>query len=136
MAYPDLVTNLEVIQALYRAFAERDIPSILGIVDPQVEIQQTPVLPWGGEFKGWQGLDQFMDGLIHHIRSAVEITELIDAAESIVALGYTRGTVNRNGAPFEIRIAHVWTLREGKVLRFQPYIQTPGMLAILALPPT
>jgi ketosteroid isomerase-like protein len=39
--------------------------------------------------------------------------------------------VRANGAPFDVPEAHVWELRDGKVVRFTVYIDTPAMLAAL-----
>jgi uncharacterized protein len=36
-----------------------------------------------------------------------------------------------NGAPFDVAEAHVWELRNGKVVRFRAYIDTPAMLEAL-----
>ena len=36
-----------------------------------------------------------------------------------------------NGASFDIPEVHVWELRDGKVVRYQVYIDTPAMLDAL-----
>jgi ketosteroid isomerase-like protein len=36
-----------------------------------------------------------------------------------------------NGAPFDIPEVHVWELRDGKVVGFRAYIDTPAMLEAL-----
>jgi uncharacterized protein len=39
--------------------------------------------------------------------------------------------VLENGASFDIPEVHVWELRDGKIVRFQVYIDTPAMLDVL-----
>jgi ketosteroid isomerase-like protein len=125
------MTNLEIVQSFYQAAAKKDVAAALGLLAPDVVFRQTSALPWGGEYHGQFGIMQFFGELMARVDSTVEITEYIDAAESIVAIGYTRGTVKANGRPFEIRIAHLLTVREGKIAGFYPHIDTPGMLAVL-----
>lgn len=126
------MTNLEIVQTFYRAAATRDMATATGLLHPDIVFGQTPALPWGGEYRGLAGVQEFFGKLYGSIQSTVEMTEFIDAAESVVAIGWTRGTVNGSGAPFDIRIAHVLTLEGGKIVSFRPYINTPGMLAALA----
>jgi len=45
--------------------------------------------------------------------------------------GKTRGRVKTNGQPFDIRAVHVWTLKDGKGIRFEPNVDTPAMLKAL-----
>ena len=51
--------------------------------------------------------------------------------KDVVQTGRTRGTVRANGASFDIPEVHVWELRDGKVVRYQVYIDTPAMLDAL-----
>ena len=43
--------------------------------------------------------------------------------------GDTRGA---RGAAFDVAIAHVWTVRDGRVSRFEAYIDTPAMREALS----
>src|SRR3546814_9621077 len=57
------------------------------------------------------------------------VERMIDAGDRVVVVGRTHGTVNANGAPFDIPVVHVWTLHEGRAAAFEAYIDTPAMLA-------
>jgi ketosteroid isomerase-like protein len=39
--------------------------------------------------------------------------------------------VRASGNSFELRIVHVWTIGNGKITRFEAYIDTPVMLKAL-----
>ena len=45
--------------------------------------------------------------------------------------GRTAGTVNATGAAFDVDELHLLTVRDGRVVRFEAYIDTPAMLAAL-----
>ena len=124
-------SNVEAIQALYRAFLKRELMTILSLVDSGIEIRVTEMLPWGGTYKGLGGLKDFFSKLLDHLDSKVEFTEWIEAGDSVVAIGRSRGTVKANGNVFDIAIVHVWHLRDGKAVLFEPYIDMAAMLKAL-----
>ena|SRR5438270_2583686 len=124
-------SNVEAIQALYRAFLKRELMTILSLVDPGIEIRLTEQLPWGGTYKGLGGLKEFFGKLLENLDSKVEFSQWIESGESVVAVGRSHGKVNANGNEFDIPIVHVWHLRDGKAVLFEPYVDTAGMLKAL-----
>lgn len=73
----------------------------------------------------------FASKLLENLDSQVEMEELVEAGDRVVAIGHTRGRVRANQREFDVRAIHVWTLRDGKVIRFEAYIDTPKMLEAL-----
>ena len=124
-------SRVEVISALYEAFARRDLPKILELVHPEITVTQTPELPWGGDYVGVPGLQAFFGKLLEHIASQVTPEEYVEAGERVVMLGRTRGAVRANGSSFDFRAVHLWEVRDGRATRFEAYIDTPQMLAAL-----
>jgi ketosteroid isomerase-like protein len=61
----------------------------------------------------------------------VTTESLFAAGDHVVQAGRTRGKALANGASFDIPEVHVWELRDGKVVRYQVYIDTPAMLDAL-----
>ncbi|MBV9959877.1 MAG: nuclear transport factor 2 family protein [Acidobacteria bacterium] len=125
--------NAKLVSQAYEAFARRDVAAVMALVDPQIEVRQTELLPWGGTYTGTQGLLGFFTRLLSHVDSRVEVEEYIEAGEQVIAIGYTRGEVRQSGRHFDVRLAHVWTVKDGKLARFEPYVDTPRMLEALAL---
>jgi ketosteroid isomerase-like protein len=62
--------------------------------------------------------DANMERLRHHDR--------------VVQVGRTRGHLVATGKEFDIAEALVWTIRDGKVVRAEFYIDTPAQLAALS----
>jgi ketosteroid isomerase-like protein len=124
-------SNVEAIQALYRAFLKRELMTILSLVDSGIEIRVSEMLPWGGTYKGLGGLKDFFTKLLDHLDSKVDFTQWIESGDSVVAVGHSHGTVKANGNSFDIAIVHVWHLRDGKAVLFEPYVDTAGMLKAL-----
>jgi ketosteroid isomerase-like protein len=127
--------NVRIIVDIYEAFARRDTEALLSLIDPEFEAYQTPLLPWGGEYKGQQGLMSFATLLAGHVDAQVEPQEFVEAGDRVAVIARTRGRVRANGSEFDVRAVHVWTLKGEKVLRFEAYIDTPGMLRALGATP-
>ena len=126
---------LELVQKLYTAFEHRDVATVAGLLGSHAIISQSAQLPWGGTFEGLEGFSRFFGLILQHIDSKVTVDRYIDAGECIVAIGSTRGTVNANGAGFDIAVVHVWQVEDGKITKFSPYIDVPTMNAALNQPP-
>lgn len=124
--------NVEIIKNVYAGFARRDIEAVLRLYAADVEVTQSPELPWGGRFVGHAGVREFFARLTGLVDSAVTLERFIDAGEHVVALGRTRGVIRASGAAFDVPLAHVYTLRDGVVVQVHNMIDVPPMLAALA----
>jgi ketosteroid isomerase-like protein len=127
----DRAPNVALIERLYDAFRRRDLPMIFEVFAPDVEIRQSRQVPWGGEYKGHEEAAVFFGKLMQSITSTVALDGFIDAGDHVVALGRSSGTVNANGAAFDVRVAHVWTVQDGRVTRVEYYIDLPAVRAAL-----
>ncbi|HEX8565980.1 MAG TPA: nuclear transport factor 2 family protein [Pyrinomonadaceae bacterium] len=120
--------NLNLVRSVYQI---KDINEIVAAFAPAFEIRQTESLPWGGHYRGLAGAQQFFTKLRGNVDSAVEIEEIFAVENKVVVKGRTRGTVLQNDKKFDVSIVHIWTLRKGKLAKFEPFIDTPAMLAAL-----
>jgi ketosteroid isomerase-like protein len=123
--------NVVTIGRVYEAFQSRDADTLRELFAPDIAISQASELPWGGDYHGHDGAFTFLLKLVEHIESQVTTESLFAAGNHVVQTGRTRGKVVANGAPFDVPEVHVWELRDGKVIRFQVYIDTQAMLAAL-----
>lgn len=123
--------NKEIIARLYEAFGQRDMTMMSTLFDPNIEVRQSSLLPWGGVYKGFKGVVDLATKLLEHVDSQIEVEEYVESGDQVVAIGWTKGHVRASGREFKIRAVHVWTMKKGKVLRFEAYIDTPKMLEML-----
>jgi ketosteroid isomerase-like protein len=109
-----------------RRFAEaitvRDADAAIAVCDPDVEFLS--VLAVGGRaYKGRDGIRQYFED----VASAwsvwtVDVERILAAVDGRVAIVMTMsGRGRESAAGFSERTAHVWTLRNGKLLRNEPY---------------
>ena len=123
--------NKEIIARLYEAFGQRDMTMMSTLFDPNIEVRQSSLLPWGGTYKGFKGVVDLATKLLEKVDSQIEVDEFVESGDQVVAIGWTKGHVRASGREFKIRAVHVWTMKKGKVLRFEAYIDTPKMLEML-----
>ena len=50
--------------------------------------------------------------------------EYLDAGDAIIVFGRYKATFKATGSPLNAQFAHVWRLRNGKVIAFQQYTDT------------
>jgi len=124
--------NIELVRAFYTAMAKGDIGGATALTAPGLTISQSRALPWGGEERGVGGLAAFFGRIRARIDSRVHVEHYIDAIDDVVAIGRTSGTVRASGAAFDIAVAHVFTIRDGRIAGVRVLLDTPPMLEVLA----
>lgn len=123
--------NVDLVRSVYAWFDRGDLDAVFDALHGDVEIAQSTELPWGGVYEGHDGARTFFQALTSRIRSRVTVDHFVDAGQDVVAIGRTEGTVLASGQTFSVPIAHVWTLRDGRVARVRFYVDDPTMHAAL-----
>lgn len=118
--------NTDTIRAIYEAFAKGDVPSVLGALDANVEWTEAEGFPYRGTYTG---PDAVLHGVLVRLGTewdgfTVTPHEFIDGGDQVVMLGMYSGTYKATGKAFEADAAHVWSLRDGKVVRFRQYVDS------------
>ena len=121
-------SNVAVIRALYDAFGAGDVAGALGQMDPEIVWNEAENFPYadGNPYVGPQAV---LDGVFARCGSewdgfAVEIGSLLDAGDHVVATGRYRGAWPSTGRAMNPQIVHIWTLANGKAVRFQQHVDT------------
>lgn len=124
--------SIDLIRRGYEAYARGDFPAVFALLHPEVEIYQTGLLPWGGTYRGHEQAREFFRRLNEYTEGRPEPEEFIAAGDEVVVIGRLRGRARASGRSYDLRIAHLWSIKGQQVVRFAAYIDTPGMLAALA----
>ncbi|MDP8927001.1 MAG: nuclear transport factor 2 family protein [Actinomycetota bacterium] len=114
---PSAPSSLETVQALYAAFACRDLEGVFELLDPAIEWITPPTLPWSrGSYHGRDGMAEYFASageMLEDVR--LEPDELLSCGERVVALGLYHGRARSTGRDFAARFAHVWTVRDRRI---------------------
>ena len=85
--------NVSVLRDAYGAFARQDIPGVMAAFDENIEWQAPDSLPFGGLYRGHDGVGGFFGQLPTYWQElSVEPEEFIDGGDTIVVVARVRGT--------------------------------------------
>ena len=122
-----VATPIEVAQALYAAFAKRDIDAMLKLLHPEVEWGEPehPFNPAGGTRRGHGGFLEWVQiGREAEDVEVLNIERFLSDAESVAAIGHMRCYVKSTRRRYESDFVHVISVREGLVTRFREFFDT------------
>lgn len=119
-------SNVEQVESLYRAFAKGDIETVLGGMTEDVTWIEAEGFPYGGTYLGPESVaDHVFTPLANDWTEFHVVTErFIDGGDTVVVTGQYKGTYGATGKHVEAPFAHVLTMRDGKVARFEQYTDT------------
>jgi steroid delta-isomerase-like uncharacterized protein len=121
--------NINVIDSVYKAFGEGDIPTVLGLLDTQVEWNEAEgnALADGNPYIG---PDAVLNGVFARIGAEHEYFKLVNiqlhemANNQVLATLRYNAKLKKNGALIDAQVAHLWKVKDRKVIGFQQYVDT------------
>lgn len=118
--------DLETVQDIYDAFARGDIETVLAAFADDITWVEAAGGPYGGSY---HGPDEVLKNVFGPIDREwrdfrVDPERFIDAGNPIVATGTYSGTYETTEKSFQAPFAHVWDFEDGRVVRFEQYIDT------------
>lgn len=128
--------NVEIVRRAFEAWNRGDPESAIELLDPDIEWRLPPNFP---DADAWHGRDAVVQGLTAVAGSwdefQVEIHELIDAGDRVVALVRFKGRAAITGLDLGGMSVdgQVWTLREGRAVAVQMYNGKDDALAAVEL---
>ena len=123
----DAQQNKQLVQEAYRMFQRGDIPGILDRCTDDAEwtSPESEYVPFAGSFHGRQGVAEFfskLDASTQAIR--FEPREFIAEGDKVVVLGHATWHVKSTGRELDTPWVHVFTMRDGKMSRFEAFADT------------
>jgi ketosteroid isomerase-like protein len=130
-----MATNTDFVRGGYEAFARGDAADVFGRFAPDIEWLAPVGFPngIGGTYQGHEDVAGFFGKLteVYGEDLGVEIEEYIEAGNRVVAIGRIQ-VRSTSGRPVSARVAHYWTLADGKVTRFEELFDTAELARQLA----
>jgi ketosteroid isomerase-like protein len=118
--------SVEVVKAMYGAFARGDVPGVLGAFDNEIEWYEAEGMPYGGLHRGPEAVAQNVFGpLTEDVENfAVSPEEFIASGDAVAVVVRYTGTGRATGEPLDVPVVHVWDIRDGKAVCFRQFIDT------------
>lgn len=126
MANSAMNSNVEIVKGLYDSFAEGDIDAVTATWDDAIELREPEGIVGGGTLHGHdQILENLFTGLATDWTDVSVVPErFVDDGDTVVALTTWNGTYIETGKSVNFRGAHVFDLRDGKIVRWTSYADT------------
>lgn len=121
--------NKQIVQSAYDLFEKGEVPAFLALLDPKVEWSEAENFIYASK-KPYKGIDATVKGVFEPIGAEWEYWKLtnlqlnqMDNGE-VLATGRYKAKHKKTGKKLNAQMAHVWTLKNGKVTNFQQYTDT------------
>jgi len=121
--------NTTIIDNLYKAFAIGDIPAVLASMDAKVVWNAAEGNAYA-DGNPYIGPEAVLNGVFARIGAEHDYFKLTDIKlhnmdnNQVLATLRYNAKVKKNGAEYNAQVAHLWTLKDGKVIAFQQYVDT------------
>jgi uncharacterized protein len=115
--------NIAIVRRFYEARGNSEI--IRQVLAPDVRWEVVPGFPHSGTYLGLSGVFDFFTRLFGEFEDwHTAPSEFFETADSVIAVGTYSGRAKATGKSFESRFAHIWTVRDGVIVRLQQCADT------------
>jgi ketosteroid isomerase-like protein len=124
------------VRALADAINRGDVDTAVAVCDPEIEFLSVLAVS-GKAYVGHAGIREYFDDVASHWAEwRVEVHRVAQAHDGRVAIVMTMHVRGKeSGAVLSEETCHVWTLRDGKLRRNQPYRDADEALRTLGIEP-
>ena len=129
--------NTKSVQDAYAAFLRGDVATLLGLMSDDVVWE--PVLgtashvPFSGKRQGKPAVAEFFQLVAaHEDFTQFEPREFVAQGDTVAAIGHYRSVTKPTGKVFDADFVMVFTLKDGKLVRFREFTDSAGVNAAFA----
>ena len=113
--------NVRLLARMYEAWDAQDLPAVLELLDPEFEWVNPSYAVHPGIRRGHEGMEKVMENLLESFEQQARVLGEVEELDGDRILWHTvfhaRG--RDSGAQIDVEEQHLWTLRDGKILRIQ-----------------
>ena len=128
--------NVSLVKNLYDAFGRGDIPSVLGAMSPDIHWSQAESNPYMPSGQAWVGPDAVLNTLFMRLGAewdgfSVHPKSFHNAGGSVIVEARYSGRYKATGKNMDTQVCHVFDIKDGKVTRFQQYVDTAKLQNVM-----
>jgi uncharacterized protein len=132
-------TNKQLVMQAYQLFKDNDIQGMLALYADEIEWQgvESELIPFAGVYRGREQVSRFFSELAQAQDVMMfEPQTFIAEDDKVAVTGQSSWRVKSTGQTYDNPWAHVFTIRDGKVVSFQQYNDTAAAEAAYRPAPT
>ena len=126
--YLETTNNASIVNSVYENFGKGDIPGVLALFDDNIvwNEAESNSLADGNPYKGPEAV---LNGVFARLGSMYKSFSLKDIKLHEMSNNQVLATLYyvieaKNGKKYDVQAAHHWTLKDGKIIGFQQYVDT------------
>ncbi len=135
------MSGAALLAGLYEAFGRGDVPTVLAAMDPQIrwhEAEGNPYMPSG---EAWVGPDAIVANLFMKLAEewdgfTVHPASYHDAGDVVAVEGRYTGRYRGTGKTIDAQFCHLWSVTDGKITKFQQYVDTGKFQDVMGARPS
>lgn len=122
------------VRTFYDAVGRGDVAGVVASLHPELEWTEAQRFPY---YSGtWRSPQEVVERLLVPLRRdwtdfSATPDEFVVQGDRVVTLGHYAGTARETGRTMRAPFAHVWTVRDGRLARFDMYTDTALVLEAL-----
>ena len=121
--------NVSFVKSIYAAFGRGEIPTVLGAMSADIQWHQAESNPYRPSGEAWVGPDAVLNNLFMKLGTewdgfTVHPKTFHGAGGNVIVEGRYAGTYKPTGKSMYAQFCHVWDIKDGKLTRFQQYLDT------------
>jgi ketosteroid isomerase-like protein len=114
--------NVEIVRRAYDAYERDGLDGLMRYLHPEIEWTTTGAFIEAATYRGHEGVRRYLGSMLHEFEDARnEPEELIDAGDQVVVSARISGRGKLSGAPVELTLTSVGSLRDGMIVRIRNY---------------
>ncbi len=121
------MNNVDIIKSTYEGKnSEENGRNLALYADPYLSWTEAKGFPYGGTYIGLEDITRNVFSRLGSEWDQYRFTpeNYLSDGDQVVAYGTYRGTNIRTGRYFEARVAHLWKLRDGKIISFEQFVDS------------
>jgi ketosteroid isomerase-like protein len=123
---------LETAERFYALLDANEIELVIGMCSDDIEVHYpaSGVLPYGGTWRGQDGLVKFLD--THDEAEEIldfEIGSMCAGTETVLALGHYKGRAKATGREWTTPFVHALTIGDGRIRRWEAFFDSAAAVA-------
>jgi ketosteroid isomerase-like protein len=131
------MSNVQLVKDAYDCFRRGDLPTLLGMMTPDIQWSEAEGNPYQPSGQAWKGPDAIVQNLFVKIAADFDGTFLVhprdfhDAGDTVVVEGRYTGTFKPTGKKLDAQVCHVFKVRDGKLASFQQFVNTAHLQDVM-----
>ena len=119
-------TNLELIRSTYEVSSADNGRNLRAVLSPDVEWTEAEGFPYAGTYVGPEAV---IAGVFHRLQTEwtgyrAQVHTYLADGDRVAAFGVYSGNYNATGTSMTSPFAHLYQLKDGKIMRMAQYVDT------------